>query len=186
MHVPTRSSEDLSPPSRCWIGQRVESFCSPVCHVAPFDAKKTRRPHSETLAHQCAWRFTKSFVFAREIDHFFGALVALPSSILRQRAEEANYYQAERIGLGLLLLHDLSRQIAPRLGRCAFNRRPLLRRGIMLYWALIFLVVALVAALFGFGGIAAGAAGIAKILFFVFLVLFIVSLVAGGLRRPTI
>ena len=37
----------------------------------------------------------------------------------------------------------------------------------MLRWALIFLVVALVAALFGFGGIAAGAAGIAKILFFV-------------------
>jgi uncharacterized membrane protein YtjA (UPF0391 family) len=59
-------------------------------------------------------------------------------------------------------------------------------RRTMLYWALVFLVVALVAALFGFGGIAAGAAGIAKILFFVFLVLFIVSLIAGGVRRPTI
>jgi uncharacterized membrane protein YtjA (UPF0391 family) len=54
---------------------------------------------------------------------------------------------------------------------------------IMLYYAALFFVIALVAALFGFGGIAAGAAGIAKILFFVFLVLFVVSLVAGALRR---
>jgi len=56
----------------------------------------------------------------------------------------------------------------------------------MLYWAFLFFIVALVAALFGFSGIAAGAAGIAKILFFVFLVLFIISLIAGGMRRPTV
>jgi len=53
----------------------------------------------------------------------------------------------------------------------------------MLYYASLFFVDALVAALFGFGGIAAGAAEIAKILFFVFLVLFVVSLVAGAIRR---
>ena len=53
----------------------------------------------------------------------------------------------------------------------------------MLYYAALFFVIALVAALFGFGGIAAGAAGIAKILFFVFLVLFVVSLIAGAMRR---
>ena len=41
----------------------------------------------------------------------------------------------------------------------------------MLKWALIFFVVAIVAALFGFTCIAAGAAEIAKILFFLFLVL---------------
>ena len=52
---------------------------------------------------------------------------------------------------------------------------------IMLHYALVFFVIALVAALFGFGGIAAGAAGIAKVLFFVFLVLFVVSLI-GGMR----
>ena len=40
----------------------------------------------------------------------------------------------------------------------------------MLYYAIVFFVIALVAALFGFGGIAAGAAGIAKILFFAFLI----------------
>jgi uncharacterized membrane protein YtjA (UPF0391 family) len=54
----------------------------------------------------------------------------------------------------------------------------------MLYWALVFLIVSIVAGIFGFGFIAVEAAGIAKILFFIFLVLFIVSLLAGGLRRP--
>lgn len=53
----------------------------------------------------------------------------------------------------------------------------------MLYYALIFFVVALVAALFGFGGIAAGAVEIAKILFFIFLILMVVSLVIGIARR---
>lgn len=53
----------------------------------------------------------------------------------------------------------------------------------MLYWALMFLVVALVAALFGFGGIASSAAGMAQILFVVALVLFLVSLFAGFMRR---
>jgi uncharacterized membrane protein YtjA (UPF0391 family) len=54
---------------------------------------------------------------------------------------------------------------------------------IMLYWTLVFLVVAMIAAVFGFTGIYVAAAGIAKILFFVFLVLLILSLIGGGLRR---
>jgi uncharacterized membrane protein YtjA (UPF0391 family) len=54
----------------------------------------------------------------------------------------------------------------------------------MLHYALIFFVVALIAAVLGFGGIAGAAAGIAKILFFVFLILFVVSLVMG--RRPRV
>ena len=49
----------------------------------------------------------------------------------------------------------------------------------MLKLALFFLVVSLIAALFGFTGIAAAAAGIAKILFFVFIALFVILLVAG-------
>lgn len=53
----------------------------------------------------------------------------------------------------------------------------------MLYYAFVFLVIALVAALLGFTGIAAGAVEIAKILFFVFLLLFVVSLVMGLRRR---
>lgn len=53
----------------------------------------------------------------------------------------------------------------------------------MLRYAAVFLVIALVAALFGFTGIAAGAVEIAKILFFVFLLLFVVSVVMGLMRR---
>lgn len=53
----------------------------------------------------------------------------------------------------------------------------------MLHYAVVFFIVALVAALFGFGGIAAGAVEIAKILFFIFVVLFVVSLIAGLVRR---
>jgi uncharacterized membrane protein YtjA (UPF0391 family) len=53
----------------------------------------------------------------------------------------------------------------------------------MLYYAAVFLIVALIAALFGFGGIAVGAIEIAKILFFIFLLLFVVSLVVGLMRR---
>ena len=53
----------------------------------------------------------------------------------------------------------------------------------MLSWTLMFLVVALLAAVFGFTGIAMAAAGIAKILFYLFLVLFLVSLIAGLAKR---
>jgi uncharacterized membrane protein YtjA (UPF0391 family) len=47
----------------------------------------------------------------------------------------------------------------------------------MLYWTLMFLVVALIAGALGFGGIASAASGIARVLFFLFLVAFVVTLV---------
>ena len=53
----------------------------------------------------------------------------------------------------------------------------------MLNYAVVFLVIALVAGLFGFTGIAAGAVEIAKILFFIFIVLFVASLIFGLMRR---
>lgn len=55
----------------------------------------------------------------------------------------------------------------------------------LLYWAVIFLVLAIIAAIFGFGAVAAAGIGIAKVLFWIFVVLFIVSLIAGwtGGRR---
>lgn len=53
----------------------------------------------------------------------------------------------------------------------------------MLYYAALFFVSALIAAVFGFGGIAAGAVEIAKILFFVFLVITVITLVIGVIRR---
>lgn len=54
----------------------------------------------------------------------------------------------------------------------------------MLHYSIVFLVIALIAGLFGFGVIASTAAGIAKILFVLFLVLFLASLVMG--RRPAV
>ncbi|HHP7237951.1 DUF1328 domain-containing protein [Longibacter sp.] len=49
----------------------------------------------------------------------------------------------------------------------------------MLRYALLFFIVAIIAAIFGFGGIAGTSAWVAKILVFVFLVLFVVSLIFG-------
>lgn len=57
------------------------------------------------------------------------------------------------------------------------------RRLNMLNWAITFLVIALLAAVFGFTGLAVASAGIAKILFFVFIVLFIASLIGHAARR---
>src|SRR5689334_16009827 len=54
---------------------------------------------------------------------------------------------------------------------------------IMLRWTITFLVIALIAAVFGFTGIAAGAAEIAKIIFYIFLVFFVISLITGAFRR---
>jgi uncharacterized membrane protein YtjA (UPF0391 family) len=49
----------------------------------------------------------------------------------------------------------------------------------MLYWAVVFLVVAIIAGVLGFGGIAGAATDVAKVLFFLFLILFIVGLILG-------
>ena len=56
----------------------------------------------------------------------------------------------------------------------------------MLGWAVVFLIIALVAAVLGFGGVAAASAGIAKLLFVRFLLLFVISLIFGwrGKRVP--
>ena len=49
----------------------------------------------------------------------------------------------------------------------------------MLRWALLFLVIGLIAGVLGFGGIAGASFAIAKTLFFVFMVIFLVLLIAG-------
>jgi uncharacterized membrane protein YtjA (UPF0391 family) len=54
----------------------------------------------------------------------------------------------------------------------------------MLSWAVTFLVVALIAAVLGFGVLAGTAMEIAKILFFVFIVLFIISFLMGRRSPP--
>jgi uncharacterized membrane protein YtjA (UPF0391 family) len=58
----------------------------------------------------------------------------------------------------------------------------------MLGWAVTFLIVALIAAVLGFGGVAGGAVEAAKIVFFVAMVLFAISAVVGLVRgrAPTV
>lgn len=56
----------------------------------------------------------------------------------------------------------------------------------MLYYALVFLVIALIAGALGFGFVAFASAGVAKILFIVFLVLFVVSLIVHASRGTTV
>lgn len=53
----------------------------------------------------------------------------------------------------------------------------------MLHYAVVFFVIALIAALFGFGGIAAGAVEIGKILFVVFVILAVASFLFGLIRK---
>ena len=56
----------------------------------------------------------------------------------------------------------------------------------MLRLALFFLVVSIIAAIFGFGGIATASADIARILFFIAIVIFVVLLVAGLMAGSTL
>jgi uncharacterized membrane protein YtjA (UPF0391 family) len=53
----------------------------------------------------------------------------------------------------------------------------------MLSYALVFLIIAILAGVLGFGIVAGTAALIAKVCFVVFLVLFLFSLFSGGRRR---
>jgi uncharacterized membrane protein YtjA (UPF0391 family) len=54
----------------------------------------------------------------------------------------------------------------------------------MLRLALIFLIIALIAAFLGFGLVADFSYSAARILFFIFLVLAVLSLLGGAVRRP--
>jgi uncharacterized membrane protein YtjA (UPF0391 family) len=53
----------------------------------------------------------------------------------------------------------------------------------MLYWAAVFLIIAIVAGLLGFGGLEAGATTIAMWLFWIFVIFFVVSFLMGLVRR---
>lgn len=53
----------------------------------------------------------------------------------------------------------------------------------MLHYAVVFFVIALIAAVFGFGGIASGAVEIAKILFFIFLIIAAITFVMSLMKK---
>jgi uncharacterized membrane protein YtjA (UPF0391 family) len=96
---------------------------------------------------------------------------------------------ASTIALANLLLYSARRQ-RPVEARSAHHESPLLTSiqqstggGPMLRYAVIFFIIAIIAAVFGFGGIAAGATEIAKVLFFIFVVIFLVTLLMGVMRR---
>jgi uncharacterized membrane protein YtjA (UPF0391 family) len=56
----------------------------------------------------------------------------------------------------------------------------------MLSWVVTFLVIALIAALLGFGGIAGLSIELAKIIFFVALILFVIGILFGAVGRRSI
>jgi uncharacterized membrane protein YtjA (UPF0391 family) len=53
----------------------------------------------------------------------------------------------------------------------------------MIRWIITFLVIAVIAAVLGFGRIAEGAAEIAKIIFYIFIVLFVISIIGKLFRK---
>ena len=72
--------------------------------------------------------------------------------------------------------------LRPRVPSCTANATgpsSAQRIAVMLYWALLFLIVAIVAGALGFGGVASTATGIAKVLFVIFLIVFLVMTVAN-------
>jgi uncharacterized membrane protein YtjA (UPF0391 family) len=56
----------------------------------------------------------------------------------------------------------------------------------MLHWALIFFIVAIIAAVFGFGGVAGEAAWIGKVLLIVFLFLAVIAMLTGRGTRSSV
>jgi uncharacterized membrane protein YtjA (UPF0391 family) len=75
----------------------------------------------------------------------------------------------------------LLQKLAPGVtdGRHRWPGKPEERVVTLLKWALIFLVISIIAGLLGFTGISAGAADIARFLFYVFVVIFLILLVLG-------
>jgi uncharacterized membrane protein YtjA (UPF0391 family) len=82
---------------------------------------------------------------------------------------------------GVLLRGEPSGKVGRQFG-FRITRITITRRILMLQAAIAFFILAIIAAIFGFGGIAAGASSIAQILFFVFLVLFIISALMNVMR----
>jgi uncharacterized membrane protein YtjA (UPF0391 family) len=53
----------------------------------------------------------------------------------------------------------------------------------MLHWAGVFLVIAIIAAIFGFGGVAGSAVGVAQVLFVLSLVFFVITILGGWMNH---
>jgi len=86
-------------------------------------------------------------------------------------------YRARDLTAGIILARSLLSQTVSR------HVATVPREIVMLYYALMFFVIAVVAGVLGFGGIAVGAVEITKIFFLIFLVLFVGGLVWGLVNR---
>jgi uncharacterized membrane protein YtjA (UPF0391 family) len=84
----------------------------------------------------------------------------------------------------VIVRDELDRDSQSSIVECGDHGSTNRRRAIMLSWALTFLVVALIAAVLGFGGLAGEAAWVAHVLFVVFLILFLVSAISGRRMPP--
>lgn len=67
---------------------------------------------------------------------------------------------------------------------CFTIHEPFPEEDLMLRLAIAFFIIALIAAIFGFGGISAAAVDIGQVLFFIFLVLFVLALIVGLASKP--
>jgi uncharacterized membrane protein YtjA (UPF0391 family) len=76
-----------------------------------------------------------------------------------------------------------NRLAAPHVYRPGRDRHREETVGDLLHWAIVFLVVGVIAAAFGFGGVAGTAIEGARILFWVAIALFVIALIGGLLRR---
>lgn len=85
--------------------------------------------------------------------------------------------RGKELNIGTILASNIIRTNTPtELALPTYLNLEQRMENIMLYWTLVFLVVAVVAGFLGFGGVAGTAASIAKVIFAIFLILLVVSL----------
>jgi uncharacterized membrane protein YtjA (UPF0391 family) len=111
------------------------------------------------------------------VPKFTGELAPAPFS---RKTKPQNYRDSTP---QIQIERDSSAAAGRLLSVSATNSGATTQGGIMLYWTIMFLVIALIAGVLGFTGVAVAAAGIAKLLFVVFLVLFVISLFTHLSRR---
>ena len=95
---------------------------------------------------------------------------------IQGRSGLREYLRSQEAGIGRVRGCETGWRVALRSAPSSFREFSMLR------WAVVFLVIAIIAAVFGFGGIAGEAAWIAKVLALVFVVLLVVSLAMG--KKP--
>src|SRR5207253_3551414 len=87
---------------------------------------------------------------------------------LSRNSEQLKGFVTRPFGLSAAVSGTSARTLLLLTQRPRISDRPSMEDD-MLYWALVFFIIAIIAAFFGFGGVATTAASIAQILFFVFL-----------------